>query len=648
MMSDVSVDTSVSSCSRAAPATSQAKAKSKRHAKVNPRVGCEDEASFATSDSGDSVLSPESARIMQAEAQWQEASLRRKKIGKKPKAKATAKPARNMNQTGAAAKAKPSEEESRATNLLPGSAKPANKKTAAKSKLAARRPRVDTSSRSPDGGESVGTSDDADMQSESTSRPMPASSGLLDFCIWMLGELTEQERAIAATKWTQTFSELCAGMGTGIMCYEALRMAFAHYDLDIEARCVCCTEMLDWKARALPKLASSLRSQGLPPTIFKTTGALTRVPLRDIDGKIVHDKPTCGTLLYGIVCTDISGLTTTPKSALDPGGDSGQSLLEFFAYLEDLEFEERPKEIILECVLKLMQIRRKGLPMPERGTDEIIKRLRGLGYVGRFNREDPRRFYLSSDRPRTWGLFLKAKLEGCPFDVEEVLAQNITQAMSILEKLRTPCREPFTTLLDRLDLSKEAGPSGSLQGANVAAERTSKRSRAGSAPSLLKDLHWMGQHEAQRAMKLMKLTPADVQSDESLEQFVAAASPLLTESQLRKALLRLAGLKKKGKMLDWREEVFTMNPTESPYRQGFRRNSFTCVLPSHMHLISRLGSLTVADGRTCLAMQGIQDKELATFPTLNQFTSRQQQDLAGHAFTANVCAAYILAAAIVR
>ena len=79
-------------------------------------------------------------------------------------------------------------------------------------------------------------------------------------------------------------------------------------------------------------------------------------------------------------------------------------MLEFFAYLEGLNLDERPEELILECVLKLMHTRRKGLQMPERGTDEIIKRLRGLGYVGCFNREDPRRFYLSSDRPRTWGL----------------------------------------------------------------------------------------------------------------------------------------------------------------------------------------------------------------------------------------------------
>ena len=46
-------------------------------------------------------------------------------------------------------------------------------------------------------------------------------------------------------------------------------------------------------------------------------------------------------------------------------------------------------------------------------------------------------------------------------------------------------------------------------------------------------------------------------------------------------------------------------------------------------------------------MQGFQGRELAAFSPLAQETSKRQQNWAGNAFTANVCAAYILAAAVV-
>ena len=48
-----------------------------------------------------------------------------------------------------------------------------------------------------------------------------------------------------------------------------------------------------------------------------------------------------------------------------------------------------------------------------------------------------------------------------------------------------------------------------------------------------------------------------------------------------------------------------------------------------------------------MAMQGIQGRELQAFSPLTQENTKRQQNWAGNAFTANVCAAYILAAAVV-
>jgi len=99
---------------------------------------------------------------------------------------------------------------------------------------------------------------------------------------------------------------------------------------------------------------------------------------------------------------------------------------------------------------------------------------------------------------------------------------------------------------------------------------------------------------------------------------------------------------------DWREAVLAFNADESAYRLGVGITHFPCVQPQRLHIMALTGKMVKADGKVCLAMQGIQSKELNAFPSLSKLTSRRQQDLAGNAFTANVCAAYILALAVVR
>ena len=89
------------------------------------------------------------------------------------------------------------------------------------------------------------------------------------------------------------------------------------------------------------------------------------------------------------------------------------------------------------------------------------------------------------------------------------------------------------------------------------------------------------------------MTPKDVQG-EDLEAFLKASTGLLTCSQQRHVVMRLAGAKKTGRMPDWRRERFTMNPAESGYRLGLRKKGFLCVLPAHKHIIANHGVLSVA------------------------------------------------------
>ena len=60
------------------------------------------------------------------------------------------------------------------------------------------------------------------------------------------------------------------------------------------------------------------------------------------------------------------------------------------------------------------------------------------------------------------------------------------------------------------------------------------------------------------------------------------------------------------------------------------------------YAILRNGEVTLATGPMCLAMQGVQRQKLVEFPQLLKLSGTRQQDLAGNAFAANVCAAVTL------
>ena len=108
--------------------------------------------------------------------------------------------------------------------------------------------------------------------------------------------------------------------------------------------------------------------------IFSSSSALTsRTPKDDRD--TFQDLPVADHLFMGIVCVDISGLTSTPKSLNDVSGAIGKSWSDFLAYLDLLSFEERPISIVLECVDNLNH-NRAVQGRIEKGTLLAIEALR--------------------------------------------------------------------------------------------------------------------------------------------------------------------------------------------------------------------------------------------------------------------------------
>ena len=319
---------------------------------------------------------------------------------------------------------------------------------------------------------------------------------------------------------------------------------------------------------------------------------------------------------------------------MDSDGKSGRSLLETLEYLEKLSIEDRPDRIILECTKGLIHLRQAGLQGPERGTVVILKRFRQLGYTGRWKEEDPRSRYLPQSRGRAWAMLFKAKLSGPnPLEAADARERDAAEAFSFLERFKTHCHEDLAQVMSRL--ADKLKPHTPRPNADHAATL-----------NLLRDKTWMQQHEGKRALKELQLSPSDV-AGEDLEEFLKASTGLLSCSQQRHVLMRLAGAKKTGQMPDWRKELITMNPTESGYRLTLKKKVFPCVLPTHKHIIAKHGVLMHADGPTCMAMQGIQGRELQAFPPLAKEPPKRQQNWAGNAFTANVCAAYELAGAVV-
>ena len=222
----------------------------------------------------------------------------------------------------AAAKAKASEDDSGSSQVTSESSETKRIKEAERTwQTQQTRPRAKPKAKpqacnsSDDSESSFATSDSGNAPGPAdTQHPKPKSSGMLDFCQWMVEQLRPEERQQAAARWFRTFGEFCAGMGTGLMCCEGLRRAMATHDFEVNATCTCFTETTPWKAKALSDLSGCLKSQEQSPATFRRTGDLNDPCglIKDIHGNTISSKPTFELLLQGLVCVDVSGLTSTP------------------------------------------------------------------------------------------------------------------------------------------------------------------------------------------------------------------------------------------------------------------------------------------------------------------------------------------------
>ena len=182
---------------------------------------------------------------------------------------------------------------------------------------------------------------------------MPSSSSLLAYAHWLEDHvlLQQEKRMLKQHRDNFTFAELRAGMGSGSMAAHAMSAAGIG-----QGECVLATEACAWKRKALNRKS-------------RTSACLAKC-LKALE------LPCYDALLTGIVCVDISNLSTCPKSLTDATGKSGQSFFAAFA------LQRRPLAIVLERVARLDN-KRKVDSYEGKGTDQAARTLQERGYVGR-------------------------------------------------------------------------------------------------------------------------------------------------------------------------------------------------------------------------------------------------------------------------
>ena len=231
-------------------------------------------------------------------------------------------------------------------------------------------------------------------------------------------------------------------------------------------------------------------------------------------------------------------------------------------------------------------------------------------------------------------MFLKVKATGPKGDRKRL--EDLARASSIVKMLKVPKHEPLEAVLARLGVKPMTPKLWALN------------SQIQAPPETEFNLDWTSSRRAQKEMGHCKVEPKDLFASEDLKYFWVASAALLNVKCRRQAQIRLASLKKRGKLPDWRKVILVLNADESASRLGCGVHNFPCVQPKRKHILALRGSLSQADGRACLAMQGFQAKELQAFPSISEESSVRKQDWAGNAFCANTTAAYILALAVVR
>ncbi len=405
----------------------------------------------------------------------------------------------------------------------------------------------------------LGTSSDEDVNSPSVEKTMPKSSGLFDYVSWAVNTvLTEAERDVLTVLSPVPVGSMCSGMGTEDMACQAIEAAM------LEAGKGKFSAHTAFQAECDPQKIAFLQRHSKANTyIFDSNAALQHAEVQTVSGDIVP-RPTCKVLAAGIVCIDISGMTTTPKP-VSGNGKSGLALRGLLESLKSMPFEERLAVIILECVAALAHHRKVDMDA-RTGAQYILDMLKTLGYVGEWRTVRPRNFYLPQSRDRAYSLNLRRP----DFSEAGLQArrQDLDRAWRILLRMQVQSAEPLDRLLQRVS-SKES-ILRKRRGQPIESARSAGQK-------------WPEQHDGFADSVGLSVEARQLPAD-----FVKEVSPLVNPRAMHALWLKMAHLQQ-SKKIDWKHSLL-IAPAGMTVSWGSIRTCFPCVTPSMEYLILERGA----------------------------------------------------------
>lgn len=277
-----------------------------------------------------------------------------------------------------------------------------------------------------------------------------------------------------------------------------------------------------------------------------------------------------------------------------------------------------------------MASHRRVEPQSEQGIKHVITEMTKLGYASKWKVVDAEDFFLPQHRSRVWMLFV-LRPDG---EAAEKADDILRLAFEILDKIGTNgCSEPLFKILARVGMTKKASDPDPVQvdtkdnTKNITKETATKNDR------------FIQKHS---------LTAHDLRGREG---FHAKAGLVLTPRAKEALFLNLC-LRRKVDGWDWTNDYATYVATagQSVEWVTVMRNRFPTVTPKGLQVIikrtpelSHELSVHIVTGHMALAAQGVQTVE-AKVLKLNREQDTLLHDFAGNSFTANICAAFIIAA----
>jgi site-specific DNA-cytosine methylase len=445
---------------------------------------------------------------------------------------------------------------------------------------------------------------------------VPISSGVFDYVEWVINNrMRDGERNVLLRHSPVSIGSMCSGMGTEDLACHAIVNAMlraGQYGFKTESI---------YKAESdVRKIAFLKRHRMSHTQIFSSNAALAQTEVENVDGQIVA-RPTSKILTAGIVCIDISSLSSTPQP-VSGSGKSGASLQGLLESLGSMSLVERPVLVILECVPRLSQ-HRKVDPDDRSGAKYILDELSKLGYIGEWQTVNPSDYYLPQSRERVYGMFLLRD----DFTEASTLRRqrDLEQAFQILRRMQVSKCEPLAQVLSRL-------PSQSTKS-------STKRGQS-MADAMMSGKKWPVHHKAWAESKGLSMEACVPPLD-----FVEQVRRLIPPRAMDALWLKLARMHAKYK-LDWKQPLLVAPTGFSISYSQVWQHKFPCVTPGMEYLILDHGEARLANGLTMMAMQGIQNKEVQCYKLATE-DDKLLRDLAGNAFTANIIAAFLIAGALV-